>query len=105
MDKIPSVIKEVIDEYITTLKKNSIKIDEAFLFGSYSKNNYNEWSDIDIALVSDAFSGNRIQDRNTIREYTRKVSTLIEVIPFKKEDFNHENPLAREIIKTGIKIM
>ncbi len=30
---------------------------------------------------------------------------MIEVIPFSKDDFNEENPFAKEIINTGIKIV
>ncbi|HPJ36696.1 MAG TPA: hypothetical protein PK358_17805 [Spirochaetota bacterium] len=39
-----------------------------------------------------------------IRKYTLSVSSMIEVIPFAVEDFNEENPFAKEIIKTGIRI-
>ncbi|HRX48916.1 MAG TPA: hypothetical protein P5120_15455 [Spirochaetota bacterium] len=33
------------------------------------------------------------------------VSSMIEVIPFAEEDFNEENPFAKEIMKTGIRII
>lgn len=105
MDKIPDTIKPIIDKYISTLKNNNIKIDQAFLFGSYSKGSSNEWSDIDIALISEIFTGNRIKDRDKIRTCTRHVSSMIEVIPFSKEDFTEANPLAKEIIKTGVRIL
>lgn len=105
MDKIPDTIKPIIEKYIAVLSRNDIKIDSAFLFGSYSKGNSNEWSDIDIALISELFTGDRIKDRDKIRKFTRSVSSLIEVIPFSKDDFNEENPFAKEIINTGIKII
>ena len=105
MDKIPDSIKSIIDNYISALKISNIKIDRAFLFGSYSYGNANEWSDIDIALISDIFTGNRIKDRDKIRACTRKVSSMIEIIPFSNEDFNESNPLAKEIMKTGLQIM
>jgi predicted nucleotidyltransferase len=105
MDKIPDKIKSIIDEYISVLKQNNIKIDMAFLFGSYSKGISNEWSDIDIALISEIFTGNRISDRDKIRTYTRHVSSMIEVIPFTRKDFTEDNPFANEIIKTGIRIV
>jgi len=40
-----------------------------------------------------------------IAPVTPHVSSLIEVIPFSIEDFTEENPLASEIIKTGIQIV
>lgn len=105
MDKIPAAVSGIINSFMLALKENLIPIDGAYLFGSYSKGNAGEWSDIDIALISKIFTGNRIKDRDIIRRYTRTISSLIEVIPFNTDDFNEDNPLASEIMKTGIKIM
>ena len=105
MVKIPDQIKSILDSYVDVLKKGDIHIDAAFLFGSYSRGTSNEWSDIDVALVSDSFTGDRIRDRDSVRTSTRQVSSLIEVIPFPKKDFNEDNPFAREIMRTGIRIM
>ena len=105
MDKIPDSIKPLIDRYMATLAESEIHIDTAFLFGSYSKGTSTEFSDIDIALVSKSFTGNRIKDRDKIRKYTLSISSMIEVIPFSIDDFNELNPFAKEIIKTGIRII
>jgi predicted nucleotidyltransferase len=105
MDKIPDNIKPLIKSYMETLEKSGIHIDNAFLFGSYSRGTYNEFSDIDIALVSKSFTGNRIKDRDKIRKHTLSTSSMIEVIPFSIDDFNELNPFAKEIIKTGIRII
>ncbi|MDR2690838.1 MAG: nucleotidyltransferase domain-containing protein, partial [Dysgonamonadaceae bacterium] len=37
--------------YLEKIKQNGIHVLDAWLFGSYAKNNYNENSDIDIALI------------------------------------------------------
>ncbi|MFA5519845.1 MAG: nucleotidyltransferase domain-containing protein [Spirochaetota bacterium] len=105
MDKIPDSIKSLINRYMAALAKSGIDIDTAFLFGSYSRGTFNEFSDIDIALVSKSFSGNRIKDRDKIRKHTLSISSMIEVIPFSVDDFNELNPFAKEIIKTGIQII
>lgn len=105
MDKIPDSIKPIIEKYISTLRTSGVRLDGAFLFGSYSKGTADKWSDIDIALISKDFTGNRIKDRDKIRKYTLSVSSMIEVIPFAEEDFNEENPFAKEIMKTGIRII
>jgi predicted nucleotidyltransferase len=102
MDKIPIEIKNILEKYLHLLKMNNIVLKSAYLFGSYSRGNYNEWSDVDIALISDSFEGRRINDREKIRKITLSVSSKIEVIPFRTEDFTEENPLAKEIMKTGI---
>ena len=105
MVQLPTKIKKTIDKYLQVLNKNNIPIKEAILFGSYATGNYHKWSDIDIALVSDIFIGDRIDDKDKIRSITLSVSSEIEVIPFSPRDFNLYNPFAKEILKTGIKLI
>lgn len=105
MAQIPNKIKQVIDTYIESLQVNQIPIESAFLFGSYAKGKYNDLSDIDIALVSNIFEGRRISDRSKIRRITLSVSSDLEVIPFNPKDFTLDNPFAREIIETGVRII
>ncbi len=105
MLSVPKKIMDTIDSYIAALKQNNIPLKHAILFGSYAKGNPGEWSDIDIALVSDIFEGNRIVDKDKIRRITLSISTDIEVIPFSTDDFHPENPLAKEILETGIKLI
>ena len=105
MARIPPKIKNTINSYLQALHKNNIPIKEAILFGSYAKGNPQEWSDIDIALVSDVFIGNRIDDKDKIRKITLSISSELEVIPFSPNDFNEHNPLVKEIIKTGIRLV
>lgn len=105
MVQFPAEVKNTIDRYIRELNRNNIPIKEAILFGSYAKGDYQEWSDIDIALVSDIFEGNRIDDKDKIRRITLSISSEIEVIPFAPDDFNQQNPFAKEILKTGIKLL
>ena len=105
MVEIPDKIKIIIDNYISLLRKNNISIKNAYLFGSYAKGNSSEWSDIDIALISDSFEGIRIKDKDKIRKLTLSVSSSLEIIPFNTKDFSIENPLAKEIIETGIKLI
>ena len=104
MVQLPSKIKKTIDTYLKSLKRHNIPIKEAILFGSYAKGNYQEWSDIDIALVSEIFDGDRIDDKDKIRSITLSVSSQIEVIPFSPHDFNNQDPFVKEILKTGLKV-
>jgi len=104
MAEIPSKIRQIIDRYIRALKENKISVDQAVLFGSYATGNSNEWSDIDVALVSSAFEGHWIKDRNKIRAITLSISSDIQVLPYRPEDFNSEDPFVKEIIETGIKV-
>ena len=101
MVQLPSKIKETIAKYLQELNRNNIPIKEAVLFGSYAMGNYREWSDIDIALVSDIFEGDRIDDKDKIRSITLSVSSEIEVVPFTPNDFTLQNPFVKEILRTG----
>lgn len=105
MAQIPVKVKKTINKYLLLLKRNKIPIRQAILFGSYATGNYHEWSDIDIALVSDIFEGSRIKDRSKIRKITLSVSCDIEVLPYSPKDFTKEDPFVKEIIDSGIKII
>lgn len=104
MVKIPDKVKEILDKYLAALKDNNIPVKQAILFGSCEKGNYDAWSDIDLALVSEVFEGIRMKDRGKIRLITLKVSCDIEVLPYRPQDFNADDPFVKEIMETGIKI-
>src|SRR4030043_1992976 len=95
-------IIEIVTRYIEELEKNKIHITEAFIFGSHAKGKTKPGSDIDVALISNAFTGDRFEDRRKIVPFRRKIDSRIEPIPFKPEDFNNGGTLAEEIKKTGI---
>jgi len=105
MVQLPAKVKKTIDDYLQALNRDNIPIKAAILFGSHAKGNSREWSDIDIALVSEIFEGNRIQDKDKIRKITLSVSSNLEVLPFNTKDFSLENPLARVIIESGIRLV
>jgi predicted nucleotidyltransferase len=105
MDKIPAKITRLLKKYIEKLEENRIPVRQAVLFGSYATGSSNEWSDIDIALISDVFEGIRIKDRNKIRKITLEISTDLSPLPFRPEDFTAEDPFVREIIEHGINIV
>ena len=105
MAQLPDKIDKTIKNYLRVLKENSIPVKEAVLFGSYATGKFHKWSDIDLALVSDIFEGNRMADKDKIRAITLSVSSELEVIPFSPEDFTSDNPFAKKIMSAGIKIL
>jgi predicted nucleotidyltransferase len=102
MVEIPNNIILTINLLLTELRDHNIVIDKSVLFGSYAKGTYNEFSDIDLALVSESFSGNRFLDKEKIRPFIVKINTDISPMPFRPEDFNSDNIFASEIMKYGI---
>jgi predicted nucleotidyltransferase len=100
IDKIKSIIKQ----YIKIITQNKIEIEKIYLFGSYACGNATEDSDIDIAIISKDFEGDRFLDRRKIVPLRRKIDRRIEPIPFRTEDFKKSDPLALEIMTNGIEI-
>lgn len=105
MAQIPAKVRDLIEKYLKALTENNIPIIQAILFGSYANGNYNDYSDIDIAIVSDIFEGNRINDRSKIRRITLSVSSDISVLPYRTQDFTEDDPFVKEIMATGVKIV
>lgn len=97
-------IREKAEEFIKELKKHKIRISNAFIYGSYAKGTARIDSDIDLALISPDFSGNRYLDSIKIIPLRRKIDNRIEPVTFRPEDFNEVDPLATEIKKYGIKL-
>jgi uncharacterized protein len=98
-------IEEAIKAYIQQLENTGIHIQQAILFGSYAHGKHDEWSDIDLAIVSKDFVGNRFEDRNKIRKLTLQVNSDISPLPFRPEDFNDSDYFVKEILETGIRIV
>lgn len=78
-----------------------IPVKALYLFGSYSKGNHTDDSDIDIAVVVERHSDNYFEDTPLLWRIGRKVSYLIEPVLLTED---HDNPLYSDIIKTGILI-
>jgi uncharacterized protein len=99
-DKILKEVKSLIDH----IEKNGFEIKTAYLFGSYAKGNPREWSDIDVFLVSDNFCGIRFYDVEKLIPLTLGYNNLIELHPYKSDDFNSKDLFIKEIVETGIRI-
>lgn len=94
----------LIKKYISVLRENNIPIQRVLLFGSYMSGQQREDSDIDIAIISSAFKGNRYSDRRFIVPFRRGIDSRIEPIPFTPEDFEKGGMLIDEIKRTGEEI-
>jgi predicted nucleotidyltransferase len=89
--------------YIDRVKEKFINFKEAWVFGSLTKGNFNENSDIDVAVV---FSDNVNEFEQDVElMYLRTDDELlIEPHSFDKLDFNLNNPFAEQVLKYGIKL-
>lgn len=97
-------IKNIVKKYALLLKEN-IKVKNVYLFGSYADNRANEYSDIDVAVISDKFSGDPVDDMVYLMRFRRNLDLRIEPHPFTTKEFKKSNPFVNEIIKKGVKIL
>ena len=97
-------IKKAIKNYVEALRNHGIPVKEVILFGSCVRGGNKDESDIDVAIVSDAFSGNRFEDRRRIVPLRRGIVSRIEPIPITPEAFAAGGNLIDEIKRNGIKI-
>lgn len=105
MAQVADSIKQTILRYVEELERQNVRIQRAILFGSYAKGTDNKWSDIDVALVSPNFDGDRFDDRKKIARVTLDVDYHISPLPFRPEDFDPTNLFVKHIIETGIQIV
>ena len=101
MDKRNAI--KTAKKYLVHLIKNDFDIKAAYIFGSFAKDNYHKDSDVDLAIVLYSFS-NSFDTEVKSMILRRKNETIIEPHLFDQKEFNHSNPLANEILKTGIEI-
>ena len=99
-----SAIK-IAGQFVVDVVQSGIKVRKAYLYGSYAKNQQRNWSDIDIALVADNFSGVSFIDMLAFK----KVITMEKYIPVQLKtystlDFKPDSFANEEILKTGIEI-
>jgi len=88
--------------YIDSLS-NKYEILKAFMFGSFAKGTNHEDSDIDVAIVVKNVT-DIIDAQIDMMKLRRKVDLRIEPHPFLLSDFNNDNPVVYEILKSGILI-
>jgi len=106
MDEISEKINRIVYDYISDVNKH-IKIDKAYLYGSYAKGNYSEHSDLDIAIFSDGFKGQSFTDAvSFLFSIARKYKDIcIEPVAFTISDLQEDNPFVKEIVTTGREII
>lgn len=83
--------------------KTKFDYSRIILFGSYAKGNFNEESDIDIAVIFKDYS-NSIDMQLELMRIRRKIDSRIEPHPFRESEFDSSNPVVYEILKYGQEI-
>ncbi len=97
INKVKSFIGEILAQ--------GIPLQKAILFGSYAKNNQRENSDIDVALISDIFTGFGFEDRKYFSRINNKdVYVDIETKTYSTNYYILGDPFIVEINSTGVEL-
>jgi predicted nucleotidyltransferase len=99
------LIRPTIERYVAALRKNGIEPQKVYLYGSYARGTPREESDIDLAIVSDDLTGDRMDDEFALMRLTWDIDTRIEPHSFRPEEFTPDDPEAQEILETGVPIL
>lgn len=103
MSKIAA--KKIVKQYAQALKAMHYPFQAIYLFGSQVKGTAHQWSDIDVAVVSNRLQRHYDANRLALWKARRNIDLRIEPHGFTVKDFaNDANPMAYEIRHTGIKV-
>ena len=103
MAEVNTEIKKLIEQYLKLLAEKGFHISEAYLYGSYANGKPDKWSDIDLAIISEEFEGNRYLDTMKILSLYREIDLRLSVLPLNKDAKNNFF-ISKEIIKKGIRV-
>ncbi|WPD21115.1 MAG: nucleotidyltransferase domain-containing protein [Candidatus Electrothrix scaldis] len=101
MAEIDNTVMSNVVAFLERLKAEGIQVAEAYLFGSQLTGKADEWSDIDVAVVSPQISDDRFEERVRLTQIAFSVDERIEPLPFAPETFTSDDPLVRQILHTG----
>jgi len=97
---------KTVRNYAKEINAKGVNLRKVILFGSFAKGTQHEWSDIDVALVADNFTGVSFLDKKLFPYIGIKEPYIrIEAKTYPTEYFQESDPFIEEIKKTGIEII
>jgi len=103
MDK---TVDRAIAEFVKLVKGKYLDVEYVYLFGSYARGNYNQDSDIDLALVfKNLADSDRFDTQVQLMLLASQIDSRIEPHPISLEDFQSDIPFVVEIKKTGFELL
>lgn len=94
--------EQVAGQFVAKLCEAGYPVSALYLFGSYAKNTFHRWSDIDVAVISDAVERDYFGAQKTLRDISAEVDVRLEPHGFSPSDFAEDwQPVVHEIKTTG----
>ncbi|MEK9165529.1 MAG: nucleotidyltransferase domain-containing protein [Patescibacteria group bacterium] len=99
-------VKKIVRQYADKLKIENYPYSAVYLFGSHVCGNAHQWSDIDVAVISNKLRRNWWENEIRLSKLSLGIDYRIEPHGFTPEDFKDAcDPMVQEIKKTGIRIV
>ena len=93
----------IVKNYAHEIKEKGVNLRQVIMYGSFAKGKQHEWSDIDVALVADEFTGVGMIDKKLFPYIGIKEPYIrIESKTYPTDYFRESDPFIEEIKKTGI---
>jgi predicted nucleotidyltransferase len=93
-----------MEDFAAQINLCGIDLKRVILYGSYANNTQTKYSDIDMALVADEFSGVPSEDVKLFLKALRK-HYMVQAQTYNTKDFTADkDPFVEEILRTGIEI-
>ncbi len=105
MDKISPAVERVIHRYRRQLVELGIRPQRLILFGSHVADNSDEWSDIDLLVISKDFEGMEMLQRlERLGIAAARIWEPVEALGYTPEEVERVEPATflREILRTGV---
>lgn len=97
---------ETVRNYAHEIEAHGVHLHTVILYGSFARGTQHEWSDIDVALVADEFSGFTFEDHKLFSYISiKKPYVRIEPKTYQTDYFRNSDPFIEEIKKDGIVIL
>ena len=97
----------LVRRYIAALEARGLPVERVILFGSYASGNPDEWSDIDIAVISPKFDTLSLLERyEQLGLANRNLHAPLDVVGFSSTQVTHCEPesFLAEILRTGVDV-
>jgi predicted nucleotidyltransferase len=104
MAEIEPVVFKKVQSFLDKLRLTGFHISKAYIFGSYAKGQEDQWSDIDVAIISPQISSDRFEERIRLTELAMSIDDRIEPLPFNLDSFKDDDPFVRQIKTEGVVI-
>ena len=96
-------VVEIIKGFVKRLKQE-IPLKEVILFGSYAYGKPKEYSDIDLAVISDWFKNRpKIENMQYLSRIAATYNSIVEALPFSEEEYENldKRSFLASIVKRG----